>query len=657
MQKHNKNWWGFDMGTIDKKVRPQDDFYSHANGAWLKKTKIPPEESRWGAFTMLRYDTEQQLHTIVQDLVHTKTKMSVGSPEQLVRDLYISAFDMKERNARGIAPLAPVRMLVRDVVDAKTLLATFARLHRLGVTAGWGALVDQDSKDSSLYILHFWQGGLGLPERDYYLLAGKEQLRVREAYLVHMRKLLTLAGFDKDHVQRTTEAVMKIETKLAEVSMPKEDTRDAEKTYHKLPLVKLQKLAPAIDWATYCKYIHAPVSTVIVGQPKFFAALSKLLTTISLEEWKLYLEWHIIDDFAPLLSEPFIQEQFAFYGKTMTGQPKMRALWRRALGAVGVVGEALGQLYVAKHFPQTSKRAMDALVTDLFDVYEERIQKIDWMSAATKRKAVLKLRAMSRKIGYPTKWEHYKGLEILPDDYFGNMLRASEFHYRKHMRKLKQKVDRTEWHMTPQTVNAYCNFNLNEIVFPAAILQWPFFDLSMDMAVNYAGIGTVIGHEMTHGFDDQGAKFDGRGNMVRWWTPQDRKRFETKAKILVDQYNKFEAVDGVYVNGQLTLGENIADLGGLAIGWDAYQKYLDRNGRTVVGGLSPEERFFFGFAQMERELSRPEFTKTHALIDPHSPAPTRINGPLANFEPFYKTFNLKKGDKLYRDPSKRAQIW
>ena len=335
----------------------------------------------------------------------------------------------------------------------------------------------------------------------------------------------------------------------------------------------------------------------------------------------------------------------------------MKPMWLRALAAVGVVGEALGQLYVQAYFPQAAKKAMDTLVSDLFTVYESRINKLDWMGAATKRKATQKLRLMRRKIGYPTKLKGYRGLVIVPGDFFGNILRSSEYEHAREMRKLGRPIDRTEWHMNPHTVNAYFSPNMNEIVFPAAILQWPFFDFTADDAVNYAGIGSVIGHEMTHGFDDQGAKFDGKGNMKSWWTKKDEAQFKKKAQILVEQYNQYEAASGVNVNGQLTLGENIADLGGLAIAFDAYQKRLQKTGRKVIDGLSPEERFFLGFAQMERELARKEILKTLALVDPHSPAPARINGPLANFLPFYEVFKVTKKDKLYRGPKKLAQVW
>lgn len=651
-----QKYWGFNVKDIDPGVRPQDDFYRYGNGGWLARTKIPPAESRWGSFVVLRHKTDNQLRAIVKEVLRAKDA-APGSPAQLVRDMYRSAVDLARRNALGDKPLVPLRLMVRQIKDRQTLLEAIAKLHVWGIGSGWSSGVDQDSKNSSRYMLHLWQGGISLPDRDYYLLDKPEQKRVRDAYRAHIRRILGLMKFSPADIEATEAAVMKIETALARASMPKEDLRDPEKTYHKYTLPQLRARAPQIDWALYLAKTHTPaVREVIVGQPGFFAAINSMLTDIPLEEWKRYLDWSVIDDCSALLSQRFVKAHFEFV-KVMTGQKKMRPLWRRALGSVGVVGEALGRLYVERHFPPAYKRTVDELVSDLFDVFAQRVRGLDWMSASTKKKALVKLRAMRRKIGYPRTFKSYRGLVIDPHDYFGNMLRAEEWHHRDQVKKLGGPVDRDEWHMFPHTVNAYFSPNLNEIVFPAAILQWPFFDPRADMAVNYAGIGSVIGHEITHGFDDQGAKFDGKGNMRNWWSPQDKKRFEAKGKLLVEQYNRYEVADGVKVNGQLTLGENMADLGGLVIAWDAYQRYLGRHGRRDIAGLSPEQRFFFGFTQIERELSRPELEKLHTLTDPHAPAFTRTNGPLANFEPFYKIFGVKKSDKLYKEPEKRAKIW
>src|SRR3989344_3548195 len=566
-------YWGFDTKNIDTRVRAQDDFYRYANGGWIAKTAIPADEARWGSFNTLRYDTENQLKKIVED-----------TKEPLVRNMYASAMDMPRRNKLGSKPLQGLRAKVQSIKTKEELLETLAYLHVLGVSGFWGTVVDQDSKDSTNYILHLWQGGLGMPERDYYLLDTPEQKRVRDAYKQHIKNMLKLTNHKSQTIQKTVDTIMRIETALARASMKKEDTRDADKTYHKKSVAQLQVLSPVVDWKKYFAQTGAEKARhIIVGQPEFFKAVSKLLEVSPLDELKTYLEWHLVNNCASLLSEEFIKESFHFYATVLSGVKVMKPLWRRALGATnGALGDIVGKLYVQKHFPAASKRAMDALVNDLFDAYAVRIKKLDWMSAAT---------------------------------------------------------------------------NLNDIVFPAAILQWPFFDARADAAVNYAGIGSVIGHEITHGFDDQGAKFDAKGNMKKWWTVVDEKKFTKKTKPFIAQANVEEAADGVYINGRLTLGENMADSGGLIIAYEAYQKHLKKTGRKNIGGLSPEERFFLGFAQMEREVARPETIKMRALTDPHAPAPWRIKGPLSNFEPFYQTFTLKKGDKLFRPPSSRAQIW
>ncbi len=650
--------WGFDIKNIDASVRPQDDFYHYANGGWLKKAKIPPEEARWGSFFILRVETEHQLKLIIDELLKKK-RHAEGSPEQLVADLYRSAAGMLRRNTLGTRPLEPLLQEVRAIQSKNSLIGLIARLHRLGAEPFWGIGIEQDFKNSSIYRLYLGQGGLGMPDREYYLLDKPEQKRVRDAYIKHIEALARLTGKTPKGAGAFAQTVMKIETRLARASMRKEDLRDPEKIYHKKTPTALKRQFPQVDWSSYLAGIRAPkVAELIVMQPQFFADVSRLLHETSLEELKTYVEWHLISDLSGLLSEKFVKQNFK-WTQTLTGQKKMRAPWRRALGAVNAaVDESLGKLYVDAYFDNRSKKVMDALVTDLFAVYAARIKELDWMRAATKRKALKKLRAMGRKIAYPAKYEHYRGLIIKSDDYFGNMLRAAEWDHARDMRKLRnKKVDRSEWITAPQVVNAFYNPLINDINFPAAILQSPFFDVSADTAVNYAGIGTIIGHEMTHGFDDEGSKFDGAGNLKGWWQKPDRARFMKKAQLLVGQYNTYEAAPGVHTNGQLTLGENIADLGGLCIGWDAYQRYLQKNGRRTIAGLSPEERFFLGFAQMERALTREEYRKMQALNDPHAEASQRINGPLANFEPFYKTFGVKKGDKLYREPKKRAKIW
>ncbi len=643
-----KGYWGFDTKAMDKEVRPQDDFYQYANGSWLKSATIPPEESRWGSFITLRVDTEHQLRRLVETTKNLQ-----------IKNLYASALDMKARNKLSAKPVEPLRQEIREIETKAQLQKTLMHLHRTGLAGMWGEMVEQDLKDTTRYALFLWQGGLNMPDRDYYLLSEPEQVRVRTAYVEHVKHIVRLGGASSKEAERITEIVMKIETRFAKASMSKEDLRDPNKIYHKYTLPKLQKLSPEVEWVQFLAGIGARnLKTVLVGQPEFFKEASKMIKDIPLEEWRVWLDYDLLNNAAGMLSDPFIKETFSFYAQTLAGVKKMKPLWRRALGATtGTLGELVGKLYIAEHFPPQAKRTMDGLVSDLFDVYEARIRALEWMSPATKKKAVKKLRTMIRKIAYPKRWKSYAGIIVKKNDYFGNMLRAGDYEHKRELRKLGKPIDRHEWHMTPQTVNAYFNPVMNEIVFPAAILQWPFFDPTADAAINYAGIGSVIGHEMTHGFDDEGSKFDHKGNLKNWWGKNDRERFMARAKLVVAQASAHQVEPGVHMNGQLTLGENIADLGGLVIAWDAYQNYLKKHGRHDIQGLSPEQRFFLGYAQMERELRRPEAAKLAALTDPHAEASFRINNPLRNFAPFHEAFKTQKGDKLYVEPKKRAEIW
>jgi len=657
MKKASKNS-GFDTTAIDRSVRPQDDFYTYSNGTWLKKTKIPENESRWGSFIMLRVDTEKKLRRIVERV--KKGRYPAGTPEQMIRDFYVSGLDEKTREKLGTKPLLPWLTRVQKLKHVSEITPLIAAMHRVGIGGLWGGLIDQDAKNSEHYLLYFYQDGIGMPDRDYYLKDDAESKRVKEAYVKHMHNLHKLFGISAKETKESVETVMRMETALAKASMTKEDARDSEKIWHKHSIAQLQKLAPSIDWKRYMKDSGAPQErTVNVMQPDYMRAMSKMLASVPLADWKVYLRWQLMDDTAGLLSKKFVREQFNYYGKALSGNKKMKPLWRRALGATnGSLGELLGQIYVKEHFPAEAKIKMSALVDDLFAAYEKRIASLDWMTGPTKKKAVQKLRMMNRKIGYPDKWKGYRGLSVRADDFFGNIMRSAEFEHRRQIKKLGKPIDRTEWLMDPQVVNAYCSFNMNEIVFPAAILQPPFFSLHGDDAVNYGGIGSVIGHEITHGFDDQGAKFDGKGNMKSWWTAEDKKRFTAKAKILKEQFDKYEVADGVKVNGQLTLGENIADLGGASIAFDALMMHLARSGsRKDIEGFTPEQRFFFGLSLFEREITRPEAEKTRALTDPHSPSKFRVNGPASNLPEFYAAFGVARGDKLYREPKQRAKIW
>ncbi|MSU74576.1 M13 family peptidase [Candidatus Kaiserbacteria bacterium] len=653
-----KKNWGFDTRDMDAKVRPQDDFYQYVNGTWLKKNPIPPHESRWGSFVILRYETEKQLRSLVTK-VQKMRGLKAGTSEQMVRDLYLSAFNMKQRNVAGLTPLLPYLKQVENITDVPSLVSTLAHLEKIGGSGPWGLMVDQDMKNSEKYILHFCQGGLGMPDRDYYLKNDAESVRVRTAYEKHVEALLMLAGVTKAEAKKRREIVMRLETAIAKISMPKEELRDVDKTYHKMSIGGLTKLTRTIDWKSYFNIVGTgALREVVVMQPKFMKAISTMLVKEPIEDWKTYLTWHLLGGSASLLGAKFVKQNFSFYGTTLSGVKVMKPMWRRALGAVnGNLGEVLGKLYVDAYFGPEAKKRIVEIVADLFEAYEARISNLDWMSPATKKKAIKKLYAMNRKFGYPDKWKSYKGLVIKNDDYFGNAVRATDLEHKRVMRRLQKPVDRGEWFMTPQTVNAYCSFGLNDIVFPAAILQPPFFSKDADDGLNYGGIGTVIGHEITHGFDDQGSKFDGKGNRKTWWTKQDRTRFDKKAKVLVKQFNQYSVADGLKVNGQLTLGENIADLGGASIAFDAFKLRLAKTSRKDINDFTPEQRFFLGFALFERENRRPEAEKVQVLTDPHSPGLYRINGPASNLPEFYEAFSVTKSNKLYREPKDRAKIW
>src|SRR3989344_2073664 len=651
-----KNSWGFDKNDIDTKVRPQDDFFHHASGGWMKRNPIPKNEARWGSFTMLRHTTDKQLQILMKRVDVTKNAKT-GSAEQMIRDFYRSGTDITRRRKKGLEPLKKLINRINAIKKPNDVVKTIAHLERVGSGGIWGVFIDQDMKNSERYIISLCQGGLGMPDRDYYLKGDTESLRVRTAYEKHLSNLLKLAGHGGKANQDAV-VVLEIETALAKISMTKEDLRDVDKTYHKKSFSQLENLTPNIGWRNYFKILGANPQNLIIAQPDFFKSVNDLIHTFPIESWRTYLFTHLINSFASLLTTEFEKQSFSFYGTTLTGTKNMKPLNRRILRTVnGCLGELLGELYVKEYFPKEAKKKVLEIVTNLFRAYEARIKNLDWMSPITKKKAIQKLNQMHRKLGYPDRWKSYLGLVLRADDYTGNVMRACEYEHRRAVRRLKKKVDHDEWFMSPQTVNAYFSFGLNDIVFPAAILQHPFFDISADDAFNYGAIGSVIGHEITHGFDDQGSKFDGKGNRKTWWTRTDRTRFDKKAKQLVKEFNGYEVEKGIHVNGELTLGENIADLGGISIAFDAYKLRLAETDRKNIDGLTPEQRFFLGYACTEREQERPEYRKTMVMTDPHSPSRFRVNGPLSNLPEFYEAFSVKKGDKLFSAPSDRAKIW
>jgi putative endopeptidase len=642
--------------NLDPSARPQDDFFTFATGGWNKRHPIPSDKSRWGTFDYLREESKNQLHSLITPLL--KKKWSKGSDEQLVADLFKSGMDEKKREKLGLAPLSKLIQKVEDIQSKKELLDFIAYAHRSGIGALWGMYVTRDDKKSSRNMLYLSQGGLSLPDRDYYINDDAESKRVRDEFVKYIKRMLALAGRGKD-TARTVEVVMRIETALAHASMTRTQRRDPHLQYNKRTVRTLAKESPEVDWLRYFALTRVgKPKEFIVSQPKFLAEVSRLLKDVSFEDWKTYFVWSVIDDLSSVLTKKMVEENFRFYGKVLTGAKKMQPLWKRTVGLVdGTLGDPLGKLYVQRYFNHEAKRRIDKLVDNLFAAYHERLAQLEWMGSATKKKAFVKLRAMKRKLGYPSKWRSYKKLQIVADDLVGNLERAHIFEFDRMIQKLKKKPDPTEWYMTPSTVNAYFDPNSNEIAFPAGIMQPPFFSSSYDDALNYGGIGSVIGHEITHGFDDEGRKFDHQGNLKEWWTKQDRERFEARAKVLKEHFDSFEAIDGLHINGALTLGENIADLGGLIIAFKAFQKSQKGKKSEVVGGFTPEQRFFLGYAMTEAGNIRPELLKKYLVIDPHSPSKFRVNGPLSNMDEFYEAFEVKKGDQLYRDPETRARIW
>ncbi len=649
---------GIEMKNLDTSVRPQDDFFHFVNGGWIKSHPMPADKSHWGTFDVLRESSKQQLRETIEPLVKSK-KIKKGSEEAQVRNLWLSAMDEAAREKLGTKPLAAVFKEIDALKNKKDLLVYIAQGHRSGLGILWGMHVGRDDKNSERNVLILAQGGLSLPDRDYYLKDDVDSKRVREEFVKYILRMCALAGIEKKDAMHTAELVMKIETELARASMTRTERRDPNAQYNKRTVSKLAKESPNIDWKKYLALTKVPApKELIVSQPKFLKKASDLFENVSLEDWKTYLKWSEINDLAPGLTKKFVAENFRFYGTVLSGQKKMQPLWKRAVSTVdGTLGDAVGKLYVEKFFNADAKRRIDELVDNLFAAYEERLGQLDWMSAVTKKKAFVKLHAMKRKLGYPSKWEKYTGLKIDPKDYVGNVLRSNEYEFARAIKKLAKKPDPTEWYMTPPTVNAYFDPNANEIAFPAGIMQPPFFDAAADDAVNYGGIGSVIGHEITHGFDDEGRKFDHKGNLKDWWTAEDKKRFEKKAAVLAKQFDDFVAIDGMHVNGNLTLGENIADLGGLIIAFKAFQKSQEGKERKILNGFTPEQRFFLGYATTEAGTIRPELLKKYLVIDPHSPSLFRVLGPLADMIEFYEAFGVKEGDKMYREPSLRAKIW
>ena len=648
---------GVDPANLDMALKPCEDFYAYANGGWLKAHSIPADKARYGAFEEV---SERNRAILKQILEETSAKRSwvKGSVEQKVGDFYASGLDEAVIDQRGLAPMKPIFATIEGLKEAKQLPTLLAKLHTQGLPGGFGFYVGQDAKASTQYLGNLSQGGTGLPDRDYYLKGDARSKEFRAKYELHVAKMLELAGDSPALAKARARIVLELETRLAEAQWTRVEMRDPQKRYNKRTLEQLVTEVPGFDWKAYFKARGVKLADLNLTQPSFFKTFAKLASEVPAPQWRIYLRWHALNATASLLPKAFGEEAFAFHGKVLSGTPEREPRAKRIEAATdGSLGEALGQLYVKVAFPAEAKKRVLDMVENLRIALRERITNLDWMGADTKQSAILKLNAFGVKIGYPDKWKTY-AFDVSRVDYFGNVRRASAFRIQENLKKLGKPIDRTEWGMTPPTVNAYYSPTMNEIVFPAGILQPPFFDPKADDAVNYGSLGFVIGHEMTHGFDDSGSQFDAEGNLKNWWTDADKKAYEARTDLVVKQYDAYEPLKGEHVNGKLTLGENIADIGGLKIAFAAYQNSL--KGKAIPGpidGFTGPQRFFLGAAAVWRNHIREAALAVRLKTDPHSPGRERVNGPLSNLPEFFEAFACADGQPMKRDAKVRPAIW
>ena len=646
---------GIDTTNFDRSVRPQDDFFRFVNGGWIQRTEIPQDASSWGAFNELREKSRTALHAIVDEA--RASHAPAGSELRKVGDLYASYMDSARVESLGLTPLQGELRAVAAVKTPAQLPAAFAHFARVGVQGPLGVGVGPDQKQSSVNVVTVNQSGLGLPDRDYYLLQDAKMVTLRQAYQGYVTRLLTLAH--QPDPEGAASRILALETAIAGKHWDRARSRDRNATYNKMSVAQLAALSPSYDWHAYLTAAGLGKATeVVVRQPDYVHALDSIVANTPAATWREYLTFKLLDTYADELPSAFQEARFMFRGRTLSGQQQQSARWKRGVDEVeGALGEAVGKLYVERNFKPEAKARMDAMIRNLRAAYEVGIDSLEWMSPATKAQAKDKLAHFTVKIAYPDKWRDYSALAIKRDDLLGNELRANEFQYADMAGRLGKPVDRTRWGMTPQTVNAYYNATNNEIVFPAAILQPPFFDVTADDAVNYGAIGAVIGHEIGHGFDDQGRKSDGAGNLRDWWTPADAQAFEERTSKLGAQYEAISPLEGTHINGKLTMGENIGDLSGLAQAYRAYHISLGGKPAPVIGGYTGDQRFFMGYAQIWRAKFRDEALRQQLLSNPHSPGMARAFVPLVNNDAFDRAFDVKEGDRMYRAPADRVKIW
>jgi putative endopeptidase len=648
---------GVDPANLDTSVKPCEDFYRYANGGWLKSHSLPADKSRYGAMEELSERNRAILQKILAE-TSAKTTWAKGSVQQKVGDFYASGMDEAAIEKRGLAPMKPILATIDGLKDTKQLPALLAKLHNQGLPGGFGFFVRQDATASTQYLGYLSQGGTGLPDRDYYLKDDARSWDIRAKYEAHVAKMLELAGDAPDLARIRAKVVLDLETRLAQAQWTRVEMRNPLKTTNKRTLDKVAAEAPGFDWKGYFAARGVKLTDLNLTQPSFFQAFGKLVSEVPAPQWRTYLRWHALSATANLLPRAFGEEAFAFHGKTLNGTPQREPRAKRIEAMTdGTLGEALGQLYVKVAFPPESKKKVLEMVENLRIALRERIANLDWMGPETKQQALTKLNAFGVKIGYPDKWKTY-AFDVKRDDFFGNVRRAAAFRVAENLAKLGKPIDRTEWGMTPPTVNAYYSPTMNEIVFPAGILQPPFFDAKADDAVNYGALGYVIGHEMTHGFDDSGSQFDAEGNLKNWWTEADKKAYQTRTDLVVKQYDAYEPIHGEHVNGKLTLGENIADIGGMKIAFAAYQNSLKgKPAPAPIDGFTGPQRFFLGAAAVWRNHIREAALSVRLKTDPHSPGRERVIGPLSNLPEFYEAFSCADGQPMKRDVKVRPAIW
>ncbi len=643
---------------MDTSVKPGDDFYKYSNGGWIKNNPVPSDKTRYGSFSILYDNNQVKLKSLVDELLNDKNEKN--EDDKKISAIFKTGMDTLAIDKIGFEPIKNALSEISKIQTKDEFMQYVAKMHTFNSFPLFYIGAMQDDKNSSMVILHMNQGGLGLPDRDYYTENDERTKKIRDDYTKLIIKLFSLSGEDEKIAKEKAQKILNFETLLAKNSLTRLELRDPFTTYNKMSVDELQKLSPSINWKVYFENVGInSLQDFNVRTTNFFKQLSQILDKTNLNTLKTYLSWNTIIDASSYLSSDFEKATFDFYGKSLSGQQKMRPRWKRVLGVTnGALGEAVGKLYVEKYFPKEAKDRMLKLIENLRTAFAKRINNLDWMSDVTKEKAISKLKGITVKVGYPDKWEDYSKLNIKENSsYYENIINARKFSFNKNIKKIGKPYDKLEWGMTPQTVNAYYSPNSNEIVFPAAILQAPFFDMNADDAVNYGAIGVVIGHEMTHGFDDQGKNYDVDGNLNSWWTKEDSIKFAGRTQALVKQYSNYTELDSLKVNGKLTLGENIADLGGLNISWDAYQMTNEAKENKSVEGFTPAQRFYLAYSKVWRQTILPEELMRRLKEDVHSPGDARVNVPLFNLETFYKTFNITEKDKLYRPKDKRAIIW